>query len=190
MCVCMRVFVGLTDSDSVVKMCGLHFQTVAVFLCPLAMRVTILTFPTTLRLCHFMWGRGAGSWADSSGSPPPRPTTGCAPLSTIPSHSPPWCTSSWDLAAKPVGQTGGNPLGLPRGASILPEARSVWKRLLRLFPAACRSFRASVTAVLRRCPQFLLPYSPVKITVERGYHREAVKHKSQKWWWPHSTSAI
>ncbi|CAM9639818.1 unnamed protein product [Rangifer tarandus platyrhynchus] len=106
-CVCVCVCVGLTDSDSVVKMCGLHFQTVAVFLCPLAMRVTILTFPTTLRLCHFMWGRVAGSWADSSRSPPPCPTTGCAPPSTIPAHSPPWCTSSWDLAAKPVGQTGG-----------------------------------------------------------------------------------
>lgn len=135
---------------------------------------------------------GVGGWlvGRQLQVPPTPPPHQLCTASTIPSHSPPWCTSSWDLAAKPVGQTGGNLLGLPRGASILPEARSVWNRLLRLFPTACRGFRASVTAVLRRCPQFLLPYSLVKITVEHGYHREAVKHKFQKWWWPHSTSAI
>ena len=105
-CVCVvYVCVGLTDSDSGVKMCGLHFQTVAVFLCPLAMRVTILMFPTILRLCHFMSGQGAGSRPTAPGSPPL--ATGCAPLSTVPLQSLPWCTSSWDLAAKPVGQTGG-----------------------------------------------------------------------------------
>ena len=49
---------------------GLHFQTVAVFLCPLAMRVTILMFPTILRLCHFMWARGAGSRPTAPGSAP------------------------------------------------------------------------------------------------------------------------
>ena len=71
-CVCVwcKVCVGLTDSDSGVKMRGLHFQTVAVFLCPLAMRVTILMFPTILRLCHFMWARGAGSRPTAPGSAP------------------------------------------------------------------------------------------------------------------------
>lgn len=72
-----------------------------------------------------------------------------------------------------------------------PGGTSVWKRLLRLFPKACRGFRASVAAVLVGASPVLLPYRPVKkITVERSYYREAVKHKSQKWWWPHSTSAI
>lgn len=168
-------------------MCSLHFQTVAVFLCPLAMRVTILMFQTILRLCHFMWGQGLARGRQLQ-VPTPPPAVHCFPLSLR------------------------NPrLGVPRPGILL---LSLWVKLGESLRFAQRSLRCPrgmqclkeialpfsnsmprLQSICGRHPQafspVLLPYRPVKkITVERSYHREVVKHKSQKWWWPHSTSAI
>lgn len=158
-------------------MCSLHFQTVAVFLCPLAMRVTILMFPTILRLCHFMWGQGLARGRQLQ-VPTPPPAVHCFPLSLRnPCLGVPrpgiLLLSLWVKLGESL-RFAQRSLHCPGGTQCLKEIASPFSKSMPRLQSICGCRPQAFSPVL-------LPYRPVKkITVERSYHREAVKHKSQK----------